>query len=468
MRHRVQGCMQAANRGFPQFLIYRCLPVFALSVLTQTAFPQTPPPRIDSVEPNQATPGTTVPIKVHGANFTPRIKLQIEGCAVQNSAVVTQELLQAQVTIPPNTQPGYKRVVLWPYPVFGRFEIIQPNSPEPIVIPRPPERAPDLKVSLDRSEPKNGHLIISASVKNVGDAPSHNAILRAEADTWDKRRTWWKGAENVPPIKAGQSRTFYFEPPIPPDQYGKQTHLVLQVDASQVVKDISIPTPPVSLLWFYAVGGFAAIAGVFLRIMHVRKRKRRNKWQKNANDKKPQLPCRECERYCQKQRIESKAKVTLALYRVDEILIIPHEPESDREGPKALAEEETVDQLNQAITARRLGEGLDNIRERAARIAPMILHTIDETLNAKTSSKDVAIVVRLTGGEVEFEFTLYRCKKKGEVNAWEEEDSWKASIEDKRDEPLATLRGLSTTDFSSSNHSFIELTKQLTEFIREA
>jgi hypothetical protein len=97
----------------------------------------------------------------------------------------------------------------------------------------------------------------------------------------------------------------------------------------------------------------------------------------------------------------------------------------------------------------------------------VILHTIDEALNAKTSSTDVAIVARLTGSEVEFEFTLYRCKKKGAVNAWEEEDSWKASIEDERDTPIATLRELSAASFSSSEHSFVELTKQLNEFIRQ-
>jgi hypothetical protein len=210
-----------------------------------------------------------------------------------------------------------------------------------------------------------------------------------------------------------------------------------------------------------------AIAVALLTVGHGLRLKRRKKWQKNAKDKKPQLPCREYESYCQKQRVKSEAKLTLRLYRVDKILIIPHEPESGREGSKVLVEEETVDQLNRAIAARRFGEGLDKIRERVAPMAHMILHTIDEILNAKTSSKDVAVVARLMGSEVEFEFTLYRCKKKGAGNVWEKEDSWRASIEDERDMPLATFRGLSAVNFSPSDSSFVELTEQLIEFIRE-
>jgi hypothetical protein len=357
--------------------------VFALSLLTQTAFPQLPLPRIDRLDPGHASPNEVITINVYGANFNQRMRLQIDGCVVQKVKFDTVGRLRAQVFIPPNIGAGYKNVILVePTPsnnrVFtGKFEIIQKSSSAPVAVPSGPSS---------------------------------------------------------------------------PDHKGKQ----------------HVKVNPRLPKWLYPFGGgCVAIAVALLTVGHGLRLKRRKKWQKNAKDKKPQLPCRESESYCQKERVKSEAKLTLRLYRVDKILIIPHEPESGREGSKVLVEEEIVDQLNQAIAARRLGEAVDDKSERVARIAHMILQTIDETLNTKTSSKDVTIVARLTGGEVEFEFTLYRCKKKGAVNVWEEEDSWKASIEDKRDEPFATLRGLSTTDFGSSDHRFIELTKQLIEFIRE-
>jgi hypothetical protein len=53
------------------------------------------------------------------------------------------------------------------------------------------------------------------------------------------------------------------------------------------------------------------------------------------------------------------------------------------------------------------------------------------------------------------------------VNVWEEEEKWKATVEDKRDEPVGILGGLNPAEPKVPERLVSELTGLLTEFIEK-
>jgi len=53
------------------------------------------------------------------------------------------------------------------------------------------------------------------------------------------------------------------------------------------------------------------------------------------------------------------------------------------------------------------------------------------------------------------------------MNIWEEEDKWKTTLEDKRDEAVGDISGLSPAEPGLSEKLVLELTRLLTRFIEK-
>jgi hypothetical protein len=53
------------------------------------------------------------------------------------------------------------------------------------------------------------------------------------------------------------------------------------------------------------------------------------------------------------------------------------------------------------------------------------------------------------------------------MNVWEEEEKWKATMEEKRDEPVGMLGGLNPAEPKIPERLTSELTRLLTEFIEK-
>lgn len=104
--------------------------------------------------------------------------------------------------------------------------------------------------------------------------------------------------------------------------------------------------------------------------------------------------------------------------------------------------------------------------QQVATVAGALLLQIMEWLRSESVSRDVSIVGHLEGGKVTFQFILYHCKRRGTVNIWEEEDKWKETVKDERDEPVGILRSLDPVEPEVPEWLALELTRllmQLTE-----
>ena len=90
-----------------------------------------------------------------------------------------------------------------------------------------------------------------------------------------------------------------------------------------------------------------------------------------------------------------------------------------------------------------------------------------EWLRGETAPQDVDISGHLVGGKVTCQFILYHCKRRGNMNVWEEEEKWKATVEDKRDEHVGMLGGLNPAEPKIPERLVSELNRLLTEFIEK-
>jgi hypothetical protein len=80
----------------------------------------------------------------------------------------------------------------------------------------------------------------------------------------------------------------------------------------------------------------------------------------------------------------------------------------------------------------------------------------------------VRLVGYLQGGRVTYEFTLYHCKRVGMENVWDEEDTWRATVEDERAETVGVLADLDPTDDAAPEMRVEELARFLTAFLQKA
>jgi len=192
--------------------------------------------------------------------------------------------------------------------------------------------------------------------------------------------------------------------------------------------------------------------------------RRRKQWQEKAEEDEPPETCQPCTLHCRK--IEVKLKP--ALRKVTHLALTASPPVSSQRSQKRELKNEVVDGLNKIVMARRQGQEVESLRRLVAPVAGVLLQQIREWLHLEPTPRDVSIAAHLEGGKITCEFILYHCKRRGNVNVWEEQDKWKKTIVDKHDEPVGILRNLDPTEPRVPEQLAAKLTRLLMEFIQKA
>ena len=449
--------------------------------------------RVDRIDPSFAPPGTNVTVHFHGTNF------QTETVVFIDKFVTGHKLsdpghLEATVRIPAGARLGPRDVVLSNTPpmvswliFFHKPAPVPPGFLQPCILANGFNVAlaavnPDLVLLPPTHQEYEQAVGFNVRVANMGHAASLQTHLHVEADCWESRSV------EVPPINIQKTNSFKLTLPIPDAQRGKSTIFTFTVDPvnepndrtqnKRVELSVRIPSkrevsrPTIGGNWntrrlLIVAGTGIVVAACALAIPHLIKSKRREEWQQKAKKQKPELPGRDGELYCYKRRVEASAELNFSMYRVERLLVIPRGSTDDNEDVKVTIDNDVVGKLNQAVAASCLTEGRERLKDFLIPTTEVLLRTMGELLEGRNGGEDISVVAQLAGSKVEFEFTLYRCKKEGTAGVWEKEDSWKARVEDKREEPITTLHSVSARELSNTSQTSGQLTNRLLDFIKK-
>ena len=435
-------------------------------------------PFITRVEPTQGRCGSEMVLTVFGANFRSGLDVFIpEGIKVAGAKFISPEELQVGISIAPDIPPG-------PRPV----EIIDLESREPVAIleagftvvcprPQPPEGRPDLVLLwADWEIFGEDLLIITAEVENVGEVPAPEAPIYVESRT----ANWWATEAIVPGLDSGSSAEVRIELGIPDELRDMSHPFLVVVDPGGEIAELRVDNnwqdievwigegeplfePPDLLLPVVIVVGVAVVVTTTLTIKRSRTVRRHKRCQENAKEEEPPDTCQPCTRYCRKIELELKP----ARRKIARLSLRTGETVSSESSKESELPDEIVAGLNKVITSRRQREEAVRLQGQIASLADRTLEHVMEWLRGETAPQDVSITGHLEGGKVTCQFILYHCKRRGNMNVWEEEEKWKATVEDKRDEPVGILGGLNPAEPKIPERLVSELTRLLTEFIEK-
>lgn len=231
------------------------------------------------------------------------------------------------------------------------------------------------------------------------------------------------------------------------------------------------PPPPIPLVLvvIIVVAGGAAVAGSVITVRHSVKVRRHKEWREKAKEEEPtkeeepKEPCQPCTHDCRWKELELEP----ALRKIACLSLSAKDPVSSEQSKERQAKGKIVDKLNELVTAHRQGEKSEKLQEQAARLAHQLLQQIIEWLHGEPIPRDISIVGHLAGGKVTYQYILYHCKRRGNVNMWEEEEKWKETLEEKRDERVGTLRNLDPTERKVPEDKASELTRLLMQFVEK-
>ncbi len=221
--------------------------------------------------------------------------------------------------------------------------------------------------------------------------------------------------------------------------------------------------PVLALVAAAVVVVLTVVAGVTLTVLRSVKINRRKDWQRKAEEEEPPETCRHCTLYCR----EIELKLEPALRKVAYLNLSAERPGSGGQAEERRVAGDIVDGLSEAVAARRRREKPETLQRRVEPIALSLLQLIAEWLRGEPAPRDVRIVGHIVGGKAECQFVLYHCKRRGDVNVWEEEDKWKATVEDERDEAVGALPGLAPAEPSTPERLAGELARMLMRFIEK-
>jgi hypothetical protein len=204
-------------------------------------------------------------------------------------------------------------------------------------------------------------------------------------------------------------------------------------------------------------------AGAALTIRSRIKIRRRREWQEKAEEEEPAKPCQPCTRYCRVSGME----VELALRKITHLTLVAQDPDSGEKSGEKEVKGQVVDHLNEAVGAHRRRPEPDKLQRLMRPVAGTLLQDIAEWLRPGPVPRDISVAAHLAGGKVTIQFVLYHCRRKGNLTTWEPEDKWKATVKDKRDEPVATLRRLDPAEPGVPERVLPELTQRLMRFVEE-
>jgi len=434
-------------------------------------------PFITRVEPAQGRCGSEMVLTVFGANFRSGLGVFIpEGVTTLYTEVISPEELRAGIFIAPDIPPG-------PRPV----EIIDLESREPVasleagftvICPAPePQGRPDLVLLwADWEIFGEDRLVITAEVANDSEVPVPQAVIHAESQT----ANWWAAEAIVPGLDSGSSAEVRIELGIPDELRDMSHSFLVVVDPGGEIAELRVDNnwqdievwigegeplfePPDLLLPVVIVVGVAVVVTTILTIKHSRTVCRHKRCQENAKEEEPPDTCQPCTRYCRKIELELKP----ARRKIARLSLRTGETVSSESSKESELPDEIVAGLNKVITSRRQREEAVRLQGQIASLADRMLEHVMEWLRGEMAPKDVYISGHLVGGKVTCQFILYHCKRRGNMNVWEEEEKWKATMEEKRDEPVGMLGGLNPAEPKIPERLTSELTRLLTEFIEK-
>ncbi len=173
----------------------------------------------------------------------------------------------------------------------------------------------------------------------------------------------------------------------------------------------------------------AALAAA-LAVLRMMRARRRAAWQREARAEPPERPCSERNHYCQKAKVSAKPGPRAISY------LEAHGRDGDGRRLQRRLGGRLVDELNGVVGDYRRDQDRNRLGTAVRPAATMLLHELD----AWPVSDQVTVDAHLVAAEVEYEFTLYVCSKRGDREPeWETEDEWKASLEEEREESAVKL-----------------------------
>ena len=441
---------------------------------------------IDSVIPARGYPGSELILTVFGVSFDSGSSVRIpEGVITHYTRYINPEKLLVGISITEDAPPGPRPVqvvvselsvttleqgfmVIYPEHEPG---IDQPDTDEPQ--PEPEGRPDWALVELKWEIVEEGRLlVIRAVVANVGDGPAPEVIVLAESQVID-----WVAKAIVPGLDISTMVEVLLNLEIP-DGVGERHGFEVFVDPTNEIaeqrednnrKTIEViwepPPEPnlIPLILTVVIVVVIVLGGITLTIRHGIKIRRRKEWQEKSKEEKPPEKCQPCTYYCHKIELE----LELALRKIAHLSLSGYDPVSGKGSNEKKIKGEIVDSLNRMVTARRLREKPEELHEQVTPLAHALLQQTVEWLHDKPSPCDLTVTGHLEGGKVTCQFILHHCKLRGTENIWEEEDKWKRSIKDERDEPVGTLRGLDPIEPGMQERVAPELTQQLIQFIKK-
>jgi hypothetical protein len=372
---------------------------------------------------------------------------------------------------------------------WDRVELEPPSAPAPA-----PE-GPDLAIlSADnwRLEEDGEVLVLSVRVANRGNAGASETQVYA----WDPASGWLSEHSSVPALPLGEEEWVGIELAIAEEQRGITHTFRVEVDPEEMVTELNegnniewtpsifipplevTPTPteptpsptatqeregpdPVPLILI--VVAIATLACITLIIRHYTITQHHKKWQVEAKEEEPPEHCQYCTHHCRRIELE----LDQAMRKIAYLKLGAYDPVHGEQIKDGQVTGGIVDGLNRVVSARHRRVNTEKLQELVTSQAQALLQQIMGLLGEEPAPRDVSLTGHLECGKVTCQFILYHCKRRGNVNIWEEEAKWEATIKEKRDEPVGTLHSIAPSEPRISERLTPVLTRLLMQFIEQ-
>ncbi len=321
----------------------------------------------------------------------------------------------------------------------------------PIDLPRREEGEPlpDLAIlSVDdwRFEEDGRVLVLVVDVANLGESPAPRAAVVVFA--------WEEASAMTPPLDPQQRARVEVPLNLPPEAQGDVEQFYVEIDPNQVILDANrdnngFETPAIEFPFFdepgedeepgevvprsnlgllvLAGGGalaLALVAGGLVLAVRLATRPSRRTLQKRATEHEPPDECTPGRRWVKKTEIEVKP----GRWQVSALAVLFYDAASGAPGRRYQADRKLVQELNEAVRARRRSAQEETLAQALLPSAASFAAQIMAWQAPEPVAHDVSLDAQLEGGEAEFQFDVYRCKGAPGKTVWVKERSWKASL----------------------------------------
>lgn len=425
------------------------------------------PPRIDRVEPGEGRRGSTIQLRVLGANFPQGSQVFVRGLPgefeTRQTRFISPGELVAEIVIAENAAPG-PRAVEVVLPERGAISLDGVFVIQGDVAPSPDLAVRDLSWKLVE---QNSQVLVTARIENISANRSPSTVLRAQSQA-----ARWSAQAPVRELGPGESEAISIKLNIPETLRGTTQTLDISIDPGLSTEPsqsltISIPRnggsgPDLTWLITLAIVGTITIGGVTLSVRYNSKIKLRQKWQEQAKAGQPDPACQPCTYHCEKIKLE---ELELARRSIAYIGLTSFDPVSGAKCQQLQVKGEVAEGLNRALNSYRRNRETAQLQPLLAPVTAALLAQIGDWLRHEPAPRDVFIDGHLIGSKAKCKFVLRHCLRKGTEGTWEQEDEWTATVTDECDEAITTLSQISPAAKGGLDQRALELTRCLTQFI---